>query len=114
MTDTGYLHLRGYCFGNTLKRLAISHAHCGSKCDQYDQCGGYVYRFSDTRPFRANACVLKKKMCGAPVIIQGQNIYSYFPMAIVGKSLYVRGKYMQLVLSILYLYDICYHCALMT
>ena len=89
MTDDDHLHLQGYCYGNTIKTLAISHAQCIIECQALNECNRYVYSFSDDRPFKKKACVLKKKICGIPLLTKGRNIYSYFLVDPEGKLLHV-------------------------
>ena len=98
MTDAGYLHLRGYCFGNTLIILAVSHAECSKRCTANNQCHGYVYNFPEKRPFKAHTCVLKKKMSGTPLIIKGYRFYSYYPVENEGRLLYLRVEYIYIKL----------------
>ena len=89
MTAAHYLRLEGQCFGNILRLQAISEAKCGEACLADKQCKGYVYIFSDKRPFLDNACTLKKEMCTGPMMIYKIDASTYFRIDSKGKLLYV-------------------------
>ena len=89
MTESGYLRMEGNCVGNTLSAMAISHTMCAKECDALRECKGYIYIFSDKRPFKNNACTLKKQMCGITVILKGYNIYAHYPIKTAGKLMFL-------------------------
>ena len=89
MTVSGYLRINGNCLGHTLSVKAVSHRRCADECDILSECKGYVYIFSNERPFKDDACTLKKKMCGSTIKLMGYNISVYYSTKIVGKLIYL-------------------------
>ena len=83
------MRLHGTCFGNTIISLPVSNEACGKACHMQRGCKGYTYYESSVRPYKSNACNLKKKMCTTPMKVRSMAFYTYYLIIFKGKLLFV-------------------------